>query len=557
VSRLLRKGVSTLILAFLIAIAVLSVFTYLVLSMARATQIAVTGLRSVVEYSYKASSYSLALNETGRGREIVNLGGSDLVIDRIVVKSGDWLEVLTPQEVGCSGNVIKAGSSITCTPPPTCRAPCEFIAVINKEGVVVNIYKPLIRARTLNVTTMLLIAITFDMISPQDLVQEFNVSPSLVAKPYPNTPSIVGMKSGDKLLLLPRGQESEFYNAPVYTDPGNPLPFGVAVVGYDPSWVKENRSGIKTPPRFSLLIAGPKSPGTGFNAGDKRISLAENGWRVLINNFTGYVKIWRGSRVIACSSTRPQDCSGVSLPAVGFWYYGVDQGLNLKIEFNGVASYVANFMRMSSSQSPTRETSYYPYLYIGDVDGNGINDLIFITEDVYYGSYDKINDMWPDEPGNPNDYSDYSTQPLELKLMQIGRALGNQDGSIDGSMYSGVLLYMNILFHDNSYPDVNQLKDIDRTDWVLRVVLLDDKGYEYIVREYRYQEICNYHKSYVTDFGRDNYFVKLSQTVYIPIPGPGRYWVAVVFQDPYQSGKTNDADLTVGVELIGVTPFYR
>jgi hypothetical protein len=144
-----------------------------------------------------------------------------------------------------------------------------------------------------------------------------------------------------------------------------------------------------------------------------------------------------------------------------------------------------------------------------------------------------------------------------LRLLQIGEALGNKDGSIDGSEYSGVLLFINILFHDNSYPDVNQLEDIDRTDWVLRVVLLDDKGNEYIVREYRYQEICNYHKTYVTDFGRDNYFVKLSQTVYVPIPGAGRYWIAVALQDPYQSGNKNDADFTVGVEFIGAIPFYR
>jgi hypothetical protein len=554
--RPLRRGVSTLILAFLVATVILSIFTYLVLSMARATQTTITGLRSVAEYSYKANPYSLMLNETMGAKALRNLGGSDLIIDKVVVRNRaeGSLQILTPAEAGCPSNVVKAGSELQCIPP---YYDYDFVAVINTEGVVINIYRPMIRARVMNTTSVLLIPITFDVKSPTDLVEQFAVPPNLVAKPYTNNPSILGMRSGGQLLLLPPGQESELYNESIYTESGRPLPFGVAIVGYDPSWVLENRSGIRTPTRFSLLLAGSKSQGIGFRAGNRRISLAENGWRILINNFTGYIKIWRKNEVIACTSTNQQDCSGVSLPAVGFWYYGVDSGLNLRIEFNGVAGYVANFMRMASSQSPTRETSYYPFIYVGDVDGNGVSDIVLVTEDVYYGSSDKIDDLWPGETGTPNDYSDYSTQPLVLRLLQIGEALGNKDGSIDGSEYSGVLLFINILFHDNSYPDVKQLEDIDRTDWVLRVVLLDDKGNEYIVREYRYQEICNYHKTYVTDFGRDNYFVKLSQTVYVPIPGAGRYWIAVVLQDPYKSGNTNDADLTVGVEFIGAIPFYR
>jgi hypothetical protein len=323
--RPLRRGVSTLILAFLVATVILSIFTYLVLSMARATQTTITGLRSVAEYSYKANPYSLMLNETMGAKALRNLGGSDLIIDKVVVRNRaeGSLQILTPAEAGCPSNVVKAGSELQCIPP---YYDYDFVAVINTEGVVINIYRPMIRARVINTTSVLLIPITFDVKSPTDLVEQFAVPPNLVAKPYTNNPSILGMRSGGQLLLLPAGQESELNNESIYTEPGRPLPFGVAIVGYDPSWVLENRSGIRTPTRFSLLLAGPKSQGIGFRAGNRWISLAENGWRILINNFTGYIKIWRGNQVIACSSTNQQDCSGVSLPAVGFWYYGVDPG---------------------------------------------------------------------------------------------------------------------------------------------------------------------------------------------------------------------------------------
>jgi hypothetical protein len=41
------------------------------------------------------------------------------------------------------------------------------------------------------------------------------------------------------------------------------------------------------------------------------------------------------------------------------------------------------------------------------------------------------------------------------------------------------------------------------------------------------------------------------------MPGPGKYWIAIAFQDPYGSGNTNDADVTAGIEIIAAVPFSR
>jgi hypothetical protein len=552
--KLVRRALSTLIIAFIFAVIVLTIFLYTIIQLSAVYQGSIEGFRNIINYGSIYSSTNLVLNVKGSNITIENWSPRDVALDYIVVydSGAGTFKALSASSI-CGSTVLKPGESTYCYVEKVYRA----VALVTVDGVIVYPATTRVNEITKAFNTTRIIPITFDINSPEGLAKEFDVPPNLVAKPYTSNRNIQGMASADKLLLLPPSQEAEFFNVPISTGSSG-LPFGVAVIGYDPSWVRENRSGLNTPPRFSILLAGPKLPGTVFKVGGGSISLAENGWRILINNFTGVIKILRGGNVIACSSTNPSDCSGINLPAIGFWYYGVDSSLNLIIYFNGFAGYVANFMRISSSQSPMRQTSYFPYLYIGDVDGNGVNDVIFITEDVYYGSDNKIDDLWPYETGGANDYSDYSTQPLTLKLLQIGKALGNSDGSIDGSRYSGVLLYINIIFHDNSYPDSNQLADIDVTDWVLRILLIGENNYTYIVREYRYQEICNYHKTYVTNFGKDNYFVKISQSIYIPIPPQGRYWIAIAFQDPYKGGSTtNDADMTVGIELIGIIPFTR
>ncbi|MEM0490472.1 MAG: hypothetical protein QXH73_04560 [Ignisphaera sp.] len=553
----LGKGISTAFISFMISLVVLVVSTYVILNMMHSAYTSSIAFRNIVRYSHSHEIHQLVLNKTMNSVEIKNIGSSDIVIDKMIIKdytgSIQVVDAINIVSQGiCSSYVIPTYRAITC------RRDYEYIAIVTPGGTVVDIHEPLIKAYAVRANTTYMISITFDNIkSPEDLQEIFDVNRSLIAKPYTRDRAQVryrGVKSS-KLLLLPPGQEAEFINATVETESSG-VAFGVAVIGYDPSWVREkmNKPNEDIPPRFTIMIAGPGFTGQEkITIGGKQYTLTGNGYRIVINNYTGVIQIKKGNTIIACSSTVPSGCSGIALPAIGTWYYGTtDESINLRIYLNGFATYVARFMRMASDQSVTGESSYYPYLFIGDIDGNGLNEIIFITEDAYYGDSSRTNDMY----GN-DDLSDWTTVPLTLKLLQIGRALGSDDGSIDGSVYSGVALYMNIFFHDNSHPDENQLRDIDRTDWVLRILLIDRDNNEYIIREYRYQEICNYHKTRVTDFGRDNYFAKISQSIYVPLPSTGRYWVAVAFQDSYGTGPRNDADFTVGLEFIGVVPFYR
>ncbi|MEM1525956.1 MAG: hypothetical protein QXH10_00780 [Ignisphaera sp.] len=546
-----RKGVSTAIVSFVLSIVILAIFTYIFINVSTSTFTRSLGFRNIVKYSQLHEIAQIVLNKSSNRVFLTNIGSSDIILDQIIVKiSADSVEARSAQDV-CNSYIIPAFESIECNPS------YEYIAVITVDGVILYPKIPEQRTYLVTVNTTYIIPITFSIRNPEYLREEFGVPLQLIAKPYTKDRAninFMGIKS-DKLLLLPPGQESEFENAIVKTD-SDGVAFGVVAIGYDPSWVIEKMSSPNEfiPPRFIIMIGGPGFTGNEYiEINNRRYTLTGAGYRILINNFTGVIQIKRGNNVIACSSTSLNMCSGVGLPALGFWYYGsTDSDLNLRLYLNGNATYIAKFMRIASGNSPTGESSYYPYLFIGDIDGNGLNDLVFITEDALYGSSNKINDSY----GN-DDLSDWSTTPLILKLLHVGRTLGSPDGSIDGRIYAGLTLYINIFFHDNSHPDENQLQDIDRTDWILRILLIDEYNSTYVIREYRYQEICNYHKTYISDFGRDNYFAKISQSIYINIPTTRRYWVAVAFQDSYRSGRTNDADFTVGIEFIGVIPFYR
>ena len=539
-----KRGVSTLILSFLFALIILTIFVFTSLQMLSSTFYRSIGFKNAIRYIQSSETSNIAVVYSVNSVTLINLGSRDIPLDGIVIYDVTGPKTLEPETL-CGGNILRTGSQLSCNPS------YKYIAIITKDGAI--IYPQARLAKYVNTNSTVVIPISFSIKTPDELGKLFDVDESIIRKPYTRNFSIDirGVKS-DKLLLLPPGQGGEFYNAIVSTD-NNGMRFGVVYIGYDPSWIIERSKGLETPPRFTIIINGPGFPGERITFGTREITLSGNGFRLLINNFTGTIKILKGSNVIACSSTNADSCTGVKLSALGPWYYGsTETSLNLRLYLDGIASYAAYFQRQASQNSPSGETSYYPYLFVGDFDGNNLIDIVFITEDAYYGSSDRKNDFY----GN-DDLNDWSTIPLVLKLNNIGRALGSSDGSIDGSIYSGVMLYINIFFHDNSYPDINQLVDNDRTDWILRILVIDESGNEYIVREYRYQEICNYHKTLIEDFEKDNYYVKISQTVYVPMPGPGKYWIAIAFQDPYGSGNTNDADVTAGIEIIAAVPFSR
>ncbi len=536
------RGISTLVMGFIISMIILFSF-YLLLTTLQSYSIQnIYSYRNVNRYVESYSDTVLPMTVEGNTTRIVNLGSKRVVIEYIVF------------DLGNGENVVR--TNIVLEPKSSITIDGVVKAAITTDGVVIYPWK--IYVKMPRAVKPILIPIIFNISSPQDLSKLFGVPENMVVKPETRRRRDFEGMQGGKLLLLPLGQEGDWSNATVYTDEDG-VRFGVLIVGYDPSWIMDVQRGLNKPPRYTIMLAGPPFTGQEKIYINRQANpLAGRGYRFKILNYTGIIKIYNytSGKVIACSTSDPvrYPCPSNIRTALGTWYYG-STALSLTVYLNGVATNITQYMRISSERAGVPYTSYDPYLFIGDTDGDGVPELLFVTEDAYYGNITTIDDY-------NYDLSDWSVKPLILKLLQIGRALGNSDGSIDGSVYAGLYIFMNIVFHDNSYPDRDQLSDIDRDDWVLRVLLIDDKNNTYVIREYRYKEICNYHQTLIKDFKNNVYFTKISQSIYIPIPGSGRYWVAIALQDPYKvdvrgSYYINDIDITIGIEIIGAIPFLR
>jgi hypothetical protein len=563
------KGVSSGILIFIASVAVLMTLSSLFMDIISILHYQSTEYVRSMGYSALHELYSILLDKKRDKVYLYNAGASDILIDKLIaVSSSGETVVLNPLDA-CNSSTILSQHAIECSPN------YEYTAVVTVNGVAIYPRSPL-RMITIEYSTIHMIPLTFNYTTPADLVGDFVVDPRLVAYPTGGAYAI-GMR-GESVLRVSR----EYNN--VWLETRGDCPFGLAIIGYDPSWLEEVKTNPSAPPRFRLVIGSLKYNNDEcrhYRVGGSRDPVIQVGSRMYVWNFIGTVAIYSNvyRSYIACVSSYPRGCAGFgpsALSALGVWYYGKpDDGTQLRIYLHGWASRVVIFGRSERHV----ETSYYPYLYIGDVDGNGVPELIYTTEDIHYGSnghyfkdYTGTNEyhfywyrVWgPIRIPRWDDPWDYSTAPLVLRFNKIGRTLGNPDGSIDGSKYAGLLLYMNLLFHDNSYPDARQTGDIDKNEWILRIMIIDEYNREYTIREYRYQDLSQYHQTRVRDFVRENYFVKLTHSIYIPLPSQGRYWVALAIRDPYRYERRgflqpyiNDAEITIGIELVGVIPLYR
>lgn len=538
------RGVSTIVLAFLIMIATVLTAMSIVVVINSFSNTALTSTRNTIKYTNLQQLNQIVINRTPSYISFVNIGPSDVVIDRVVIRTYTGEIKISSVREYCSSNVIPSLGDIRCI-----HVPGEYVAFTTPDGIVIYPSEPVVRAQFSIANSTKIIVSRFNLDSWQELESQFNVSRELLTKPYPRGSSQANY-TGMNATYIPILQQ-EFYNVSVATSPTG-ISFGIVVVGYDPSWViaRSRNPNQDTPPRYTLMLINPPI-NENIQIAGRNYSFPNYGVRLLISNFTGTIRISANGSLLACSSSYPGACT-VNRSAIGFWYYGLN--LSMRIYINGTSSYIANYTRTFVNSSATRSTSYLPYLFLGDVDGNGLNDLVFITEDATYGSSNSLNDRW-----GGIDLIDWSVRPLALILTQIGRDLGSQDGSIDGRVIGGVVIFLNIFFRDNSHPDTLQLQDVDRTDWVLRILLIDESGDWQIIREYRYQEICLYHKTLVTDFANDNYFTKISQSIYVTIPDQRKYWIGIAIQDSYSSERNtyNDVDFTVGIELIGALPIHR
>jgi len=558
----LRRGISTLLLSTLIIAALLTSITavYMQLSLLRRSM--TSGAYSLMQYSELHDLTRLAiLQEEGFGLRVTNIGVLPVELQYFVVDKGHEIKIIEASSLpsDCGRVSLQQGQS------------CNYLgltgkvtAVITSAGVVVRPEYVGVRSEMVGATYISLIPLE-SVYTPEDLSKLFDIPNELIDLPLAGGQGrrYAGMR-GDKLFLITandlRGNVDVVTGSRVGNNPPTiaPIGFGVMLIGYDPAWVRYPVGA----PQYTIMLTIPKGvpQSTYLIVGGQKVSdYGSRDLRVVVRGFRGLIEIYNDSQLLACTGgSCPRD-------VLGGWYYGYksspsDPNPTLKVKLSGFASQVLIFKRIASGEGGTQATTYYPYLFIGDLDGNGVNEVVFVTEDAFYGDSSQYDDR------NPLDTRvsllDYSEVPLPLTLNLSG-ITGSQDGSIPGSVFSGLLLNINFIFHDNSYPDGEaQLSDNDDTRTVLRISLIqkDDSGNiisRYVVREFDYQEICNYHKTVIKDFINDNYYTKISQQIYVPVPGTGRYWLLIEIMDPYGIGRTNDADFTIGFEIISIIPLSR
>ena len=354
----------------------------------------------------------------------------------------------------------------------------------------------------------------------------------------------------------------------------NEFRFGSAIIGFSSETTANGQR------KYNILITGPYNPdasswwcpnnidinGTSFCLDSMSSQYPyESGWRIKILGFVPDNE--NGLHIYYISSNGVINVDSYGSDAIGMYYYAnTNSGAvsDAYLYLKGHADKVIIYLRKTGQE----EFSYDPYFISADIDGNGIVEWYFMTEDTYYGDltyisqsgrryeYYSYNDAFPSARGYPLTsctsliFDDWSAKPFILNLTGY---------IIDGRNVAMVLVAFRMFFHDNNGLDV---KSVDQSNIPLIGVYLIDANTGDIVssREFDYQELMNLEDTYPPN---ENFFV---ETVSLIVPNESsNYYIGIMFNDPYGDycvGTTyleyyDDLDLTIGIEWIGITLLAR
>ncbi|NPA97709.1 MAG: hypothetical protein GXO32_08945 [Crenarchaeota archaeon] len=570
----MRRGISTILFATIVMSVVVAVGFLLLFESFAMGQGLSRAASKFLSYEVGYSIQRLSLLPVTNGVVVVNCGASVAKLSYVVYRCSDR----EPYLVKIVNQSVEPGKSVSvylgCKP--------VAVSVVTSSGRVfrrilnVTVVKNIVG--TLQIRTFTLYGIS----NPQQLTKLFIVNnPELLA--IPNASQVRLLQGVSTVFIsghyapgkakrpLVTSPNTWFYNVFLNTvtpelSPG-PASFGIVLIGYDPSYLEDLAKGIKTSPRYFIMIIGAgKTPvlhvenatvDTYLPYASGTYSPGKWGrWRIKIWNFSGTITIYQNGVPVA--STNP-DISRRSV--LGIWYYGYEIGAQLYLV--GRASKVMYYFPAHGGGPPwSLQTTYDPYLAIADIDGDHIPDVVFIDEDVGYASLYGFDDNTTID-GRTVEYLDYTATPLILTL-NLSKVTGLSNGGIPGSKYSLVYLYLTLFFHDDSWPDSLQFEDNDLTLPVFQVILNDSSGNSRVVYSIDYQTIANYHRTLIQNLSSgQKYFTKVSVVVPIPLPDPSKtYWISIEFLDLYNVTIDwpyieNDVDFTIGFETIGVVLIPR
>jgi len=301
-----------------------------------------------------------------------------------------------------------------------------------------------------------------------------------------------------KLLL---NKSSEYVNAQ--------LSASLVVVGLNPVNGKLN-----------ILIIGNATSGNSITVGNDAVDLSRAGalrYRLKIENFTGVIQI------------------GSSPAGPGIYPCLINTGKSCRVTIS--SSEPADIIRLYTNTTTLtpQAVGLDPYIFVGDIDGDGNTETIFVTQDFTTGNSGSVNDV----------NKRFNRVALDSSLKPVRLILS----TVNGSQYSAAVLSIRFFYWDNSIDDIS---DNDNRV-IVRAGLLDTATGEvrYSVA-LSYYELCRYRHppfsiSYVTkDF-----------MIYIPSENK-EFQVFIELADPYSNtGNRNDADILIGLSYIGMSLVSR
>lgn len=541
----LSRGLSTVVLAAIIAGSLLLIAAQLLHAFGSYGTSAVAGSWSMVRYAEEGETLSAILEDAVGVFLVTNVGTRPLRPDVFVLAGEEGVALMRVRSLftTCEGSIWP-------------RVTCEFyhglrdamlVAMVTYEGHVLR-SSPL-RAFSLQAGVVEVVDVDLNSIRrPEGIASVFIVDDgSLLAGP--TAPGVGRGMNGTYVYLL----NITRYDVVVKTS-GTGACFGVIAIA--------RNVGGAPGDSYNVMITFPRTGSgdlaTNLTLGGSPLSLGNFGvLRVQVYGFRGQLTLYRGSSAVACIPPTP------SCPEpLGIFYYGYYY--DMRVAMDGKAEEVRVFGGVPFSAGIS--TSYLPYLFVGDLDGNGANDVVFITEDASFGDRAAYNDRNP--LGSSPLFLDSSTTELVLKL-NLSLISGNSDGSVEGATLDGLIFYVRVFLHDNSFPDNTthlpkrlDLSDVRNNQVVLRLFLVSETGALFELRSFDFYELMGGHRTVVENPVTGGFYEYVQLSAYVPLPPSGRFWVAIGLKDPFscsaQGGSIfDDLDLTIGFDTIHVIPVYK
>ncbi|NPA04678.1 MAG: hypothetical protein GXO09_01105, partial [Crenarchaeota archaeon] len=245
--------------------------------------------------------------------------------------------------------------------------------------------------------------------------------------------------------------------------------------------------------------------------------------------------------------------------ARGYWWfygqtfyisnsYGADAAAFLYL--NGTADVVEVYVD-TVAPTPNAQTSYLPYMFIADYDGNGLAEIVFSDEDFIYGPYinnaqctydDYLSSWW-----YSSDYRDWTTIPMLINFT------GSQY-IINGTTYAGVILTVRVYFHDSEGGDINCV--LNPLNWLLAFFLVNNQTKAI---ESSYEIIYQTMSTWEDTWPPNTNFQIITVPLILPTNATTNYFLSIGFQDPYGLGSNgcDDLEYTIAVEVAGLTYLAR